>query len=42
MDAVGMLVVFLGTWDFLFRAVGRAKRARPALPIEIRMSARIT
>ena len=38
MEAVGMLAVLRGTWEFLLSTVGRAKKARPALPIEIKMS----
>ncbi len=41
-EAVGMLAVFRGTCELLFSAVGRAKNANPALPIEIRMSARLS
>ena len=37
-SAVGRLVAFLGTWEFLFRTVGRVKKTSPALPIEINRS----
>ena len=37
-EAVGILAVLLGTWELLLSTVGRAKRANPALPIEIRRS----
>ena len=40
-DAVGMLAVLLGTWELLLSTVGSAKRAKPALPIEIRRSTSI-
>ncbi len=41
MEAVGILAVLLGTWEFLLSTVGKAKRANPALPIEIRRSTRV-
>jgi hypothetical protein len=41
MDAVGILAVVLGTCAFLFRAVGKAEKARPALPMEMSMSAKL-
>jgi hypothetical protein len=41
-DAEGMLAVFLGTWEFLFRTVGMLNSASPALPIEMRMSTKLT
>lgn len=37
-EAVGILVVLLGTWELLLSTVGKAKKANPALPIEIRRS----
>jgi len=40
MEAVGMLAVFLGTWELLLKTVGKLKNARPALPIEIKRSTR--
>ncbi len=40
-DAVGMLAVLLGTWELLLSTVGKAKKANPALPIEIRRSTRV-
>ena len=40
-EAVGMLAVFLGTWELLLRTVGKLKIARPALPIEINMSTNV-
>ena len=38
MEAVGILAVLLGTWELLLSTVGKAKKANPALPIEIRRS----
>jgi hypothetical protein len=41
MKAVGILAVLLGTWELLLSTVGKAKKANPALPIEIRRSTRV-
>ena len=40
-DADGILAVFRGTCEFLFKTVGTLKTASPALPIEIRISTRL-
>jgi len=40
-EAVGILAAFLGTCEFLLRAVGRLKTTSPALPTAIRRSTRL-